>query len=47
MSKGYGLFGEFYLEGYVGEQFGVYLRKREAPGGGTILKVSAKAGQSK
>jgi len=46
MSKGYGLFGELTLEGYVGEQFGVDLRKREAPGGGTVLKVSPKAGQT-
>jgi hypothetical protein len=46
MAKGYGLFGELTLEGYVGEYFGVDLRKREAPGGGIVLKVSPKPGQN-
>ena len=44
--KGYGLFGELTLEGYVGEYFGVSLHKKEAPGGGTVLKVTPKTGQT-
>jgi hypothetical protein len=46
MAKGYGLFGELTLEGYVGEHFNVDLRMREAPGGGNVLKVSPKSGQN-
>ncbi len=44
--KGYGLFGELTLEGYVGEYFNVDLRKKEAPGGGMVLKVTPKTGQN-
>jgi len=42
--NGYGLFREMTLEGYVGENFNVDLRKHEAPGGGVVLKVTPKTG---